>query len=132
MYIKDDGKLNAMNYLESNVRISSSPDLPHMPWSTVFEICDNMIWESLLEARRQPARPGYFVLSERQRLLLSVEEVCLAGARTADEHHVVPGLDERAAVQRAHQCLVHTGLAELEAGQVTVGRPSSTRSAISR
>ena len=47
-------------------------------------------------------------------------QVCLAGARTADEHHVVRSLDERAAVQRAHQCLVHTGLTELEAGEVTV------------
>jgi hypothetical protein len=46
----------------------------------------------------------------------------LARARPADEHHIVRGRDEVAAMELAHQGLIDFGLAEIEAGQIPVCR----------
>ena len=49
-------------------------------------------------------------------------QVCLAGARATNQHHVLSPVHELAAVQLSHQGLVHLAAAEVKACQVPVRR----------
>ena len=51
----------------------------------------------------------------------------LAGARPADEHHVVRGIDEIATVQTTDECLIDLCLREIESRYVAMRRKSCRR-----
>lgn len=46
----------------------------------------------------------------------------LPGARAADQHHIVGDIDKVAAVQLAHQRLMHLAAGKVEAHQIAIGR----------